>query len=89
MLVGFAVLEAPFGFLEVQVEGVPKQALEHCQTDLCQAPEAFDAVDVNGAVGELVLGMIDAEVTVTEIDQPLQPRQLSELITVVGSAGRG
>ena len=51
------------------MEGVPGEALELRQADLGQAPEAFDAVDVDGAVGELVFGMIDAEVAVAEIDQ--------------------
>ncbi len=69
VLVGFAVVEAPFGFLAMEVEGVPRQSLELRQPDLGQAPEAFDAVDVNGVVGERVPGMIDAEVTVTEVDQ--------------------
>ena len=53
------------------MEGVPGEALELCQPDLCQAPEALDAVDVDGAVGELVPGVFDAEVTVAEIDQPV------------------
>ena len=62
---------SPFGFLEVQVEGVSGQALELCQPDLCQPPEAFDAVDVDSLFGELVVGMINTEVTMAEIDQPV------------------
>ena len=45
---------APFGLLEMEVEGVSRQALELGQPDLGQAPEAFDAVDMDGSPGELV-----------------------------------
>ena len=62
---------SPFGFLEMQVEGVSGQALELCQPDLCQPPEALDAVDVDSSFAELIPGMIDAEVTVAEIDEPV------------------
>ena len=47
VLVGFAVVEAPFGFLAIEVEGVPRQSLELLQPDLGQA---FDAVDVNASL---------------------------------------
>ena len=45
------------------------QALEFGQPDLGQAPEAFDAVDMDGSLRELVAGMIDADVAIAEIDQ--------------------
>ena len=32
-------------------------------------PEAFDAIDVDGSLGKLVLTMIDADVAIPEIDQ--------------------
>ena len=51
------------------MEGVSGQSLELRQPDLGEAPEAFDAVDVDGAFGELVAGVIDAEVAIAEIDQ--------------------
>ena len=60
---------SPFGLLEMEVEGVSRQALELGQPDLGQAPEAFDAVDMNGAFGELVAGMVDADVAIAEVDQ--------------------
>ena len=53
------------------MEGVLGEALELRQADLGQPPEALDAVDVNGALGELVAGMIDAEVAVAEVDQAI------------------
>ena len=43
--------------------------LNFASRTLASPPEALDAVDVDGAICELVLGMIDAEVAVTEIDQ--------------------
>ena len=60
---------SPFGLLEMEVEGGFRQALEFGQPDFGQAPEALDAVDMDGALGELVPGMIDAEVAIAEIDQ--------------------
>ncbi len=44
------------------------QAFEPCQPDLRQSPQALDAVDMDGPLGELLLAMIDAEVTIAEID---------------------
>ena len=46
------------------MEGVSGEPFELRQPDLGQAPEALDAVDMNGALGELVAGMIDAEVAI-------------------------
>ena len=46
-----------------------RQALELGQPDLGQAPEAFDAVDMDGSPAELVAGMIDTDVAIAEIDQ--------------------
>ena len=43
----------------MEVEGVFRQALEWGQPDLGEAPEAFDAVDRDGACGALVAGMVD------------------------------
>ena len=61
------VIISPFGFLEVEMEGVFWNALKLRQTHLGQPPEAFDAVDVGRALGELVLRVIDAEVTIPNI----------------------
>ena len=60
---------SPFGLLEMEVEGVFRQALELSQPDFGQAPEAFDAVDMNGSFRKLVAGMIDADVAIAEIDE--------------------
>ncbi len=52
---------------------VPWQALALRQTDLGHAPGALDAVDMDRAPDELVLGVIDAEVTIAEIDKAVVP----------------
>ena len=65
------MIVAPFGFLEMQVEGVSGQSLELGEPDLGDTPEALDAVDVDGLAHELVLAVIDAEVAVAEIDEAL------------------
>lgn len=85
MLVGSPVVEAPFGFFEMEMEGVFGQSLEPGEPHICHPPEALDAVDVDATARELVLGMIDAEVAIAEIDEPVEPRQPSELITEAGS----
>ena len=77
-----AMIVSPFGFREVEVEGVSGQSLELCQPDLCQTPEAFDAVDLDSSFAELIVGMIDAEVAIAEIDQTVVAAQPSELMTV-------
>ena len=46
-----------------------RQALELGQPDFGQAPEAFDAVDMNGSFRKLVAGMFDADVARAEIDE--------------------
>ena len=61
----------PFGFLEVETEDMSEQAFELALADLGQAPKALDAVDVDGAPGELVPRMIDLEVAVAEVDQAI------------------
>ena len=63
------MIVSPFGFFEVQMEGVSGEAFKLCQPDLGQPPEAFDAIDVDGSLGKLVLTMIDADVAIPEIDQ--------------------
>ena len=87
----------------MEVEGVSRQALELGQPDLGQAPEAFDAVDMDDAFGELVAGMVDADVAIAEVDQAvvaapgqrwtLSFRQLSGQIKVksgvIGQAASG
>ena len=47
------------------------QALALGQPDLGQAPEAFDAVAMDGSLRELVAGMIDADVAIAEVDQAM------------------
>ena len=63
------MVEAPLGFLEVEVECVSGYTLELYEPHLGHAPEALDAIDVNRAAGELIAGMVDPEVTIAEIDE--------------------
>jgi len=51
------------------MEGVFGQALELRETDFGRAPEAFGPVDMDRVPGELVLGAVDAEAAVTEVDE--------------------
>ena len=57
----------------MQMEGVLGQALELRQPYLCQAPEALNAVYVHPTTCELVLGMVNPEVSVTQVHQPVVP----------------
>ncbi len=63
------MVEAPLGFLEVEVECVSGHTHELYEPHLGHAPEALDAIDVNRAAGELIAGMVDPEVTIAEIDE--------------------
>ena len=47
------------------MEGGSGKALEFRRPDLGHAPEAFDAVDVDGSLGERIPGRIDSEVAAT------------------------
>ncbi len=51
------------------MEGVPGQPLELREPHLGHTPEAFDAVNVDAATRELILGMVDAKEPVYEVDQ--------------------
>ena len=42
--------------------------LNWVQPDFGQAPEAFDAVDMNGSFRKLVVGMIDADVAAVAVE---------------------
>ena len=72
-----AVIVAPFGLFQVQMEGVFRQTLELGEANFGHSPEALDPVDMNTAPDELVLAVIDPEVPVPEVDQ-----------SVVGSSPR-
>jgi len=63
-----AVIEAPLCFFEVEQKGVFGDAPELGDPDLGEAPESFDAVDVRRASGELVFGVVNAEVTIADVN---------------------
>lgn len=69
------MIEAPLCFLEVEIAGVFRQALECCGSDLGHAPETFNAVDMDRAAGELILRVVHPEVAVAEIDDAVVATQ--------------
>ena len=64
-----SVIETPFGFLEVDDEGIGADAAEFSQAQFGETPEALDAVDVVFAPSELVLLVMNAVVLVTAQDE--------------------
>jgi len=66
-----AIIVSPFGFFEMQMKGVFRQSLELSQSYFCHSPKAFNAVDMNPASCELILGMIYTEMAVAKINQPV------------------
>lgn len=64
------MVEAKLAFLEVQIEGGFGQAVELGQAPLGEAPEAFDAIDVVVALGEVIAAVADAPMLgITQVDQ--------------------
>ena len=51
------------------MEGVLCQALGPGGPDLCHAPRAFDAVDVDRAAREFILRAVDRDVAVAGVDE--------------------
>ena len=66
------MIEAEFGFLEMQVEGSCRHAIELGQSSFCIAPETFDSIDVSFSIGELIGTVIDPQMLVkSDIDQTI------------------
>lgn len=66
------MVEAELGLFQVKIEGMFGHGIELDEALFCQAPEAFDAVDVVGSRGELAVSMADPEVLVeAQIDEPV------------------
>lgn len=59
-----AMVEAPFGFLEMIIEVFPAHSPQLCQAQLGKAPKRFNPVDVTPSPGKLILVMMDAIVLV-------------------------
>jgi hypothetical protein len=53
------VIEAEFGFFQVERKGVFSNAMELCKAVLGVAPETLDAVDVVRTESELVVTVVD------------------------------
>ena len=64
-----SVIETPFGFLEVDDEGIGADASELGQAQFGETPKALDAVDVVFAPCELVFMMMDAVMFVAAQDK--------------------
>jgi hypothetical protein len=80
------VVEAEFGLLEAEVEGVVGDAAELDQPSFGVAPQRLDAVDVAAAVGEFAEGMVDSEVLgEADVNQPVVPPPPSLWMTLCGS----
>ena len=64
ILVSLAMIVSPFGFFEVQMEGVSKgRPLNFASLTLRQSPQKPSMpLIVDGSLGKLVLTMIDADV---------------------------
>jgi hypothetical protein len=66
------MIEAEFGFFEMQVEGSCRHAIELGQSSFCIAPEALDSIDVSFSIGELIGTVIDPQMLAkTDIDQSI------------------
>ena len=66
------MIEAEFGFFEMQVEGSCRHAIELGQSSFCIAPEALDSINVSFSTGELIGTVIDPQMLVkTDIDQTI------------------
>ncbi len=82
-----SLVESELGLLQVEIEGVFWHGVELDESLLCQAPEAFDAVDVVGSGGELAVSMADPEVFVeAQVDETVIPSPPSVRNTACGVA---
>ena len=64
------VVEAKFGFFQMEQELVAADAIELLHPAFSEGPEALDTVDVVGASGELTVGVIDPKMfRVPDIDE--------------------
>lgn len=64
------MVEAELALLEVQLERLLRQPVELGEASLGEAPEAFDAVDVVGAVGPMIVAVADAQVAgIAQVDE--------------------
>lgn len=66
------MIEAELAFLQVQVEGRLGQAIELGQTAFGEAPEAFDAIDVVVAFGEMIAAVANAPVLGVSPGRPVR-----------------
>ena len=64
-----AMVPAPFGFLEVEVEELVANAPQLDEAELSIAPEALDPVDVIFSASELIFMVMNAMVFVTAQDE--------------------
>lgn len=53
------------------MEGVFRQSLEFSKSDLGESPKTLDAVYMIFSAHEFILSVVNAEVSVADIDQPV------------------
>ena len=64
------MIKTKFAFFQMQVKLIVANAVELLHSAFGKAPEAFDAVNMDTAIGKLVAGMIDAKMFLkTDINQ--------------------
>ena len=69
-----AMIEAEFGLFQVQQKGVFGHAFNLLEADFGEAPEGLDAVDVRGALDELILAVAHTKMAVeSNVYQPVIP----------------
>jgi len=56
------MVEAPLGFLEVNLEFFFPHSAKFCHSKLRKTPEGFDAVDMVFSTGEFILMVVNSEV---------------------------
>ncbi len=65
-----AMIKTKFAFFEMEEKLIGTKAIELLHTAFGKGPKTFDAVNMNGAIGKLIVGMIDAKMFLkTDINQ--------------------
>jgi len=65
------VIEAPFGFFEVEEEGVGANAAQPHRSGFGVTTKGFDAVDVAASPGKFILAMMDTVVFIALKNQSI------------------
>lgn len=63
------MIKTKFGFFQMQIKGMFRDAIELCQTPFCKTPERFNTVDMSLTSGKLIVAMINPEVLICKKSQ--------------------